>query len=142
MSPLALQAFELALACELLYEWVTICRSLGIPARYVSGYFYAITGRPQYYSQPCLGRCLLAGRRWVSVDVIQLRDRRSAMCAGDGHRLQRLSIIRAFGHGGGEESMTVSTSPSGQLSRSMTNPLRCMFQVIERRFSLSRPCLV
>ena len=48
---------------------VTICRSLGIPARYVSGYFYA-ANEPDLATHAWADVGLdVEARRWASIDV-------------------------------------------------------------------------
>ena len=87
---------------------VAICRSLQIPARYVSGYFYA-ANEPDLASHAWVDVCLdVAARRWVSIDVTH-------SCLID-HRHVRLAMgtdynacppIKGVRQGGGKESMTV-----------------------------------
>jgi len=106
----ALQAFEAgAGVCQdQAHAMVAICRSLGVPARYVSGYFYA-ANEPDLASHALTDVCLdIAARRWVSIDVthscpIDERHVRLAM----GTDYSACPPIRGVRHGGGEESMTV-----------------------------------
>jgi len=87
---------------------VAICRSLGYPARYVSGYFYA-ANEPDLASHAWADVCLdVATRRWVSIDIthaclIDERHIRLAM-GGDYSACPPAKGVR---QGGGEESMTV-----------------------------------
>ncbi len=107
----ALQAFEAgAGVCQdQAHVMVAVCRSLGIPARYVSGYFYA-ANEPDLASHAWADVCLdVAGRRWASIDVthscvIDERHVRLAM----GTDYSACPPIKGVRHGGGEESMTVS----------------------------------
>ena len=67
----ALQAFESgAGAChDQAHVMVAICRSLGIPARYGSGYFYA-ANEPDLASHAWTHVCLdVDARRWASIDL-------------------------------------------------------------------------
>lgn len=87
---------------------VAICRSLGIPARYVSGYFYA-ANEPDLASHAWCDVCLdVNTRHWVSIDVthhctIDERHVRLAM----GTDYNACPPIKGVRQGGGEESMTV-----------------------------------
>ena len=88
---------------------VAICRSLGYPARYVSGYFYA-ANEPDLASHAWADICLdVATRRWVSIDVTHscLTDERHIRLAmgGDYNACPPAKGVR---RGGGEESMTVA----------------------------------
>ena len=87
---------------------VAICRSLGYPARYVSGYFYAAT-EPDLASHAWVDVCLdVASRRWVSIDVTHhcLIDERHVRLAM-GTDYNACPPIKGVRQGGGEESMTV-----------------------------------
>ncbi|MDB5744779.1 MAG: transglutaminase, N-terminal domain protein [Polaromonas sp.] len=107
----ALQAFEAgAGVCQdQAHVMVAICRSLGIPARYVSGYFYA-ANEPDLASHAWADVCLdVASRRWVSIDVTHrcLIDERHVRLAV-GTDYSACPPIKGVRHGGGQESMTVS----------------------------------
>ena len=107
----ALQAFEAgAGVCQdQAHVMVAVCRSLGIPARYVSGYFYA-ANEPDLASHAWVDVCLdVAGRRWVSIDVTHrcLTDERHVRLAM-GIDYNACPPSKGVRHGGGEESMTVS----------------------------------
>ena len=107
----ALQAFDAgAGVCQdQAHVMVAICRSLGIPARYVSGYFYA-ANEPDLASHAWADVCLdIAGRRWGSIDVTHscLTDERHVRLAM-GLDYNACPPIKGVRHGGGEESMTVS----------------------------------
>ena len=87
---------------------VAICRSLGYPARYVSGYFYA-ANEPDLASHAWVDVCLsVVTRCWVSIDVTHacLTDERHIRLAmgGDYNACPPAKGVR---QGGGEESMTV-----------------------------------
>ena len=106
----ALDAFTLgAGVCQdQAHVMVAICRSLGYPARYVSGYFYA-ANEPDLASHAWVDVCLdVAARRWVSIDVTHscLIDQRHVRLAmgGDYNACPPAKGVR---RGGGEESMTV-----------------------------------
>ena len=107
----ALQAFDAgAGVCQdQAHVLVAVCRSLGIPARYVSGYFYA-ANEPDLASHAWADVCLdIAGRRWASIDVTHkcLTDQRHVRLAM-GLDYNACPPIKGVRHGGGEESMTVS----------------------------------
>ncbi|MBC7445568.1 MAG: transglutaminase family protein [Polaromonas sp.] len=115
----ALQAFDLgAGVCQdQAHVLVAVCRSLGIPARYVSGYFYA-ANEPDLASHAWADVCLdVAGRRWASLDVTHrcLTDERHVRLAM-GLDYNACAPIKGVRHGGGEESMTVSITIEPVLS--------------------------
>ncbi|MGH8845946.1 MAG: transglutaminase family protein [Polaromonas sp.] len=106
----ALQAFEAgAGVCQdQAHVMVAICRSLGYPARYVSGYFYA-ANEPDLASHAWVDVCLdVSTRRWVSIDVTHhcLIDERHVRLAM-GTDYNACPPIRGVRQGGGQESMTV-----------------------------------
>lgn len=106
----ALQAFEAgAGVCQdQAHAMVAICRSLGIPGRYVSGYFYA-ANEPDLASHAWADVCLdVASRRWVSIDVTHscLIDQRHVRLAV-GTDYNACPPIKGIRHGGGEEDMAV-----------------------------------
>ena len=106
----ALQAFEAgAGVCQdQAHVMVAICRSLGIPARYVSGYFYA-ANEPDLASHAWADVCLdVTARRWVSIDVTHscLIDQRHVRLAV-GTDYNACPPIKGIRHGGGEEAMMV-----------------------------------
>jgi transglutaminase-like putative cysteine protease len=106
----ALQAFKsgAGVCQDQAHVMVAICRSLGIPARYVSGYFYA-ANEPDLASHAWADVCLdVASRRWVSIDVTHscLIDERHVRLAM-GTDYNACPPIKGVRHGGGLESMTV-----------------------------------
>ena len=107
----ALQAFVAgAGVCQdQAHVMVAICRSLGIPARYVSGYFYA-PDAPDLASHAWCDVCLdVAARRWASIDVTHscLIDQRHVRLAM-GTDYNACPPAKGVRRGGGEESMTVT----------------------------------
>ena len=87
---------------------IAVCRSLGYPARYVSGYFYA-ANEPDLASHAWVDVCLdVATRRWVSIDVTHycLIDERHIRLAM-GTDYNACPPAKGVRQGGGEESMTV-----------------------------------
>ena len=107
----ALQAFDAgAGVCQdQAHAMVAICRSLGYPARYVSGYFYA-ANEPDLASHAWCDVCLdVATRRWVSIDVTHhcLIDERHVRLAM-GTDYNSCPPIKGVRQGGGAESMTVT----------------------------------
>lgn len=106
----ALEAFKAGTGVcqDQAHVMVAICRSLGIPARYVSGYFYAAK-EPDLASHAWVDVCLdVASRRWVSIDVTHscLIDERHVRLAM-GTDYNACPPIKGVRQGGGEESMTV-----------------------------------
>lgn len=107
----ALQAFVAgAGVCQdQAHVMVAICRGLGIPARYVSGYFYA-TNAPELASHAWCDVCLdVATRRWASIDITHscLIDERHVRLAM-GTDYNACPPAKGVRRGGGEESMTVT----------------------------------
>ena len=106
----ALQAFRSGngVCQDQAHVMVAICRSLGYPARYVSGYFYA-ANEPDLASHAWVDVCLnVSTRLWVSIDVTHacLTDERHIRLAmgGDYNACPPAKGVR---QGGGQESMTV-----------------------------------
>ena len=107
----ALEAFEsgAGVCQDQAHVMVAVCRSLGIPARYVSGYFYA-ANEPDLASHAWADVCLdMAARRWVSIDVTHhcLIDERHVRLAM-GTDYNACPPSKGVRHGGGEALMTVS----------------------------------
>lgn len=107
----ALQAFQAgAGVCQdQAHVMVAICRSLGYPARYVSGYFYA-ANEPDLASHAWVDVCLdVASRRWVSIDVTHacLIDQRHVRLA-TGTDYNACPPAKGVRQGGGDERMTVT----------------------------------
>jgi transglutaminase-like putative cysteine protease len=111
VSTTALQAFQAgAGVCQdQAHVMVAVCRSLGIPARYVSGYFYA-ANEPDLASHAWADVCInVAERRWVSLDIThccQIDQRHVRLAMGTDY--DACPPIKGVRQGGGEESMTVS----------------------------------
>lgn len=87
---------------------IAVCRSLGYPARYVSGYFYA-ANEPDLASHAWVDVCLdVATRRWVSIDVTHccLIDERHIRLAM-GTDYNACPPAKGVRQGGGQESMSV-----------------------------------
>ncbi len=106
----ALQAFQAGsgVCQDQAHVMVAICRSLGYPARYVSGYFYA-ANEPDLASHAWVDVCLdVANRRWVSIDVTHacLIDQRHVRLAM-GTDYNACPPAKGVRQGGGQESMTV-----------------------------------
>lgn len=106
----ALQAFKAGngVCQDQAHVMIAVCRSLGYPARYVSGYFYAANA-PDLASHAWVDVCLnVATRQWVSIDVTHacLTDDRHIRLAmgGDYNACPPAKGVR---QGGGEESMSV-----------------------------------
>lgn len=106
----ALEAFdwELGVCQDQAHVMVAVCRSLGLPARYVSGYFYA-ANEPDLASHAWADVCLdAATRRWISLDVTHRcpTDERHIRLAAATDYTACLPI-RGVRRGGGEEQMDV-----------------------------------
>ena len=107
----ALQAFDAGTGVcqDQAHVMVAICRSLGLPARYVSGYFYA-ANEPDLASHAWVDVCLdVAARRWVSIDVTHscpIDQRHVRLAVGTDYNA--CPPIKGVRHGGGLETMTVT----------------------------------
>ncbi|MDO9030548.1 MAG: transglutaminase family protein [Hydrogenophaga sp.] len=106
----ALEAFdwELGVCQDQAHVMVAVCRSIGLPARYVSGYFYA-ANEPDLASHAWADVCLdPAARRWISLDVTHRcpTDKRHIRLAAATDYTACLPI-KGLRRGGGEESMVV-----------------------------------
>ena len=90
------------------HVFIAVCRANGVPARYVSGYFYAPES-PLLASHAWVDVCVDPERcRWLSVDVTHgcLMDERHVRLAV-GPDYAACLPIRGVRHGGGEEAMRV-----------------------------------
>lgn len=90
------------------HAYIAACRANGVPARYVSGYFYA-PDAPHLASHAWVDLCLsLTEPRWLSLDVTHrcLMDERHVRLAV-GLDYSACSPIRGVREGGGDESMRV-----------------------------------
>lgn len=119
----ALQAWELGggVCQDHAHVFIAACRANGVPARYVSGYFYA-PDEADLASHAWVDVCIDAGEhRWLSIDVTHgcLMDERHVRLAV-GLDYAACSPIRGVREGGGDESMRVrihicETPPSSTL---------------------------
>jgi transglutaminase-like putative cysteine protease len=90
------------------HVFIAACRSLGLPARYVSGYFHS-PGAQELASHAWADVCLdVQGRRWLSIDVTHqcLIDQRHVRLA-QGPDYAACAPIRGVRTGGGQEHMEV-----------------------------------
>lgn len=106
----ALQAFRsgAGVCQDQAHVMVAICRSLGLPARYVSGYFYA-ANEPDLASHAWAEVCLdVDQRRWASIDITHscLIDQRHVSLAV-GTDYNACPPIKGVRRGGGAEEMQV-----------------------------------
>ena len=106
----ALEAFdwELGVCQDQAHVMVAVCRSIGLPARYVSGYFYA-ANEPDLASHAWADVCLDPDkRRWISLDVTHRcpTDERHIRLAAATDYTACLPI-KGLRRGGGEERMEV-----------------------------------
>lgn len=107
----ALEAFDwgLGVCQDQAHVMVAVCRSIGLPARYVSGYFYA-DDEPELASHAWVDVCLDAGaRRWLSLDVTHrgVTDERHVRLAV-ATDYAACPPIKGRRRGGGDEDMQVS----------------------------------
>lgn len=90
------------------HVFIAACRSLGIPARYVSGYFYA-EDAPELASHAWVDVCMdVAARQWLSIDVTHgcpMDQRHVRLAVGPDY--SSCPPVRGVRAGGGEESMQV-----------------------------------
>lgn len=88
---------------------VAACRAVGLPARYVSGYFHA-PGSPELASHAWAQVCLdPTARRWLGLDVTHgcVVDERHVQIAV-GPDYAACAPVRGVRSGGGSERLTVS----------------------------------
>lgn len=109
----ALEAFDwgLGVCQDQAHVLVAVCRSLGWPARYVSGYFYA-ADEPDLASHAWADVCVnVAERQWLSLDVTHAcpTDERHVRLAA-GIDYSTCSPIKGLRQGGGQEQLEVNIS--------------------------------
>lgn len=107
----ALEAFDwgAGVCQDQAHVMATLCRALGWPARYVSGYFYDPQA-PELASHAWVDVCVDIQRaRWVSVDVTHqcLTDERHVRIAV-GVDYAQCPPVRGVRQGGGSESMSTA----------------------------------
>ncbi len=106
----ALEAFDwgLGVCQDQAHVMAAVCRSMGLPARYVSGYFYA-ANEPDLASHAWVDVCTdVAAGRWLSLDVTHrcpTDDRHVRVAAATDY--SACTPIRGIRQGGGEEEMKV-----------------------------------
>ena len=113
VETVALEAFDwgLGVCQDQAHVMVAVCRSIGWPARYVSGYFYD-ANEPDLASHAWADVCVdVATRRWVSVDITHtcLTDERHVRLAV-GTDYSTCPPVKGLRRGGGQERMTVDVS--------------------------------
>lgn len=107
----ALEAFdwELGVCQDQAHVMVAVCRSIGLPARYVSGYFWA-DNEPELASHAWADVCVdPAGRRWISLDVTHrcpTDERHIRLAAATDY--SACTPVKGVRRGGGEEVLDVS----------------------------------
>jgi transglutaminase-like putative cysteine protease len=109
----ALEAFDwgLGVCQDQAHVLVAVCRSLGWPARYVSGYFYA-ADEPDLASHAWADVCVdVAARHWLSLDVTHAcpTDERHLRLAS-GTDYSTCPPIKGLRQGGGQEKLEVRIS--------------------------------
>lgn len=111
----ALEAFdwELGVCQDQAHVMVAVCRSIGLPARYVSGYFYA-DNEPDLASHAWVDVCLdQDSGRWISLDVTHrcLTDERHVRLAA-ATDYTACPPVKGLRRGGGDERLSVSVQIS------------------------------
>lgn len=111
----ALEAFDWGwgVCQDQAHVMLAVCRSSGLPARYVSGYFYAVDA-PELASHAWVDVCIdIEKNRWVSVDVTHacLMDERHVRLAV-GPDYAGCAPIKGVRQGGGKEKMVVKVEIS------------------------------
>ena len=106
----ALEAFdwELGVCQDQAHVLVAVCRSIGLPARYVSGYFHAAE-EPDLASHAWADVCMdPVQRRWISLDVTHRcpTDERHVRLAAASDYAACLPL-RGLRRGGGDEALAV-----------------------------------
>lgn len=107
----ALEAFDwgLGVCQDQAQVMVAVCRSLGWPARYVSGYFHAVD-EPDLASHAWAEVCVdMARREWLSVDITHscVTDERHVRLAA-GTDYSTCPPVKGLRQGGGQERMAVN----------------------------------
>jgi len=107
----ALEAFDwgLGVCQDQAHVLVAVCRSLGWPARYVSGYFYA-ADEPDLASHAWADVCVdVTTRQWLSLDVTHAcpTDERHVRLAS-GTDYSTCPPIKGVRRGGGQERLAVN----------------------------------
>jgi len=110
VSTTALQAWELGggVCQDHAHVFIAACRAVGVPARYVSGYFFA-PDEPDLASHAWVDVCMdELAHRWLSIDITHgcLMDQRHVRLAV-GLDYAACSPIRGIREGGGDETMRV-----------------------------------
>jgi transglutaminase-like putative cysteine protease len=109
----ALEAFdwELGVCQDQAHVMLAVCRSLGLAARYVSGYLYA-ENAPELASHAWVDVCLNpAQRHWFSVDVTHacpMDERYVRLAVGSDY--SSTAPVKGMRRGGAQESMVVRVS--------------------------------
>ncbi|MDX9967409.1 MAG: transglutaminase family protein [Hydrogenophaga sp.] len=109
----ALEAFDwgLGVCQDQAHVMVAVCRSLGWPARYVSGYFHTAS-EPGLASHAWADVCIdVAAARWVSLDVTHrclIDERHIRLAAASDYTA--CPPIKGVRRGGGSESMAVTVT--------------------------------
>lgn len=106
----ALEAFDWGkgVCQDQAHVFIAACRSHGVPARYVSGYFHAVDA-PELASHAWADVCVdVSARRWLSIDVTHacLMDERHVRLA-NGTDYSACPPVKGIRMGGGEETMQV-----------------------------------
>lgn len=106
----ALEAFDwgLGVCQDQAHVMVAVCRSLNVPARYVSGYFFAAQ-EPDLASHAWVDVCINPQRRtWLSVDVTHAcpSDERHVRVA-TGFDYSSCAPVKGLRRGGGTETLSV-----------------------------------
>lgn len=99
------------------HVFVACCRAAGVPARYVSGYFYA-GERREVASHAWADAWLGPEYGWVSLDITheELAGRRHCRLAV-GRDYLDAAPVRGVRHGGGEEQMHVAVTVSASVQQ-------------------------
>jgi hypothetical protein len=115
----ALEAFDwgLGVCQDQAHVMVAICRGLGWPARYVSGYFHAVN-QPELASHAWVDVCVdETSARWLSLDVTHAcpTDERHVRLAA-GIDYTGCMPVRGLRRGGGDEVMDVQIRIAAEAS--------------------------
>jgi transglutaminase-like putative cysteine protease len=107
----ALEAFdwELGVCQDQAHVMVAVCRSLGLGARYVSGYFYA-ENEPDLASHAWVDVCTHPAQgRWLSIDITHscpMDQRHVRLAVGSDYHA--CPPVKGLRRGGGQEVLSVS----------------------------------
>ena len=93
--------------------FLSICRTLGVPSRYLSGYLWADSGEGTYEANHAWAEAFVDGLGWVSFDVANCVAASEAYVrVAQGRDYLDAAPVRGLWRGDGTEALTVSVRVS------------------------------